>query len=385
LIAGLKEGSRPFRIGLPAFDEFPYDVWNRLSKRYIESRAAEEIGYGPPEGHPLLRKAIAEHVTATRGAKCTAAQIVITNGAQHALDIIARMLIDRGDIVWVEDPGYPGSRAAFESVGANVVPVAVDAEGIDLGSAAHLARPRLIYTTPSHQFPLGVSMSASRRTAVLQLADAADAWIIEDDYDSEFRYESRPLTCLQGLDEHNRVIYVGTFSKLLFPGLRLGYLIVPPELVEAASVIRSITDRHSSMQDQAVLASFISEGHLGRHMRLMRTLYRKRRDTAVHALQQRVKGIEVANTDAGLHFVGWLPPQVDDADVADACFAAGVEVTPLSDFVHGGALRPALLFGFAAFGEAEMEEAVDRIAEVIFCRLRDVTDDTYQRHTECLD
>ncbi len=365
LMEGIKEGCRPFRFGVPAFDAFPYDVWNRLTNRYIQSHAAEEIGYGPPEGHPLLRQEIAAHVTSARGARCTPAQIVITNGAQHALDIIARMLLDPGDTVWVEDPGYPGSRAAFESVGASILSVPVDVEGIDIHAGDALQPPRLLYTTPSHQFPLGVSMSAARRASVLQYADATDAWIVEDDYDSEFRYESRPLICLQGLDRQHRVLYVGTFSKMLFPGLRLGYLIVPPDLVEAAGVIRSITDRHSSMLDQGVLSAFIQEGHLGRHMRRMRTLYKERRDTAVHALERRVPLIDIANTDAGLHFVGWLPLHMDDTETADECFEAGVDVAPLSDFVWGAPLRPALLFGFAAFTPEELEEAVDRVAGVL--------------------
>jgi GntR family transcriptional regulator/MocR family aminotransferase len=364
LLERTTEPFRPFRIALPAFDAFPIDVWNRIANR-MDTFDPHQYGYGTPLGHPGLREAIAAYVTVARGAHCTKDEVVITSGAQQALDIIARMLLNPGDDVWVEDPGYPGARAAFAATGAVLSPINVDDEGMDIGSAPAGSTPRLIYVTPSHQYPSGVTMSQRRRAELLRFADAGNCWVVEDDYDSEFRYVSRPLPCMQGMDRNGRVIYVGTFSKMLFPGLRLGYMVLPKPLVEPAGVIRAITDRHSSMPAQAVLAEFIRGGHLASHLRRMKLLYDERRNALVDAMRIHTPGLKVAEAGAGLHLVARLPSHLNEIDVAAAAAHAGIDVAPLSKFVWGRQQPATFLLGFAAFPASQLVDAVKRLAPLV--------------------
>jgi GntR family transcriptional regulator / MocR family aminotransferase len=366
----LVEPARPFQTGVPALDAFPWTLWARLISGRTRRSGAALSGYGSVLGHLPLRQAIAAYVGAARGARCTAERVVITAGAQQGLDLVARVLVDRGDTVWLEDPGYPAARGVFAAVGARAVPIGLDAEGMRPDARA-LARPaRLVYTTPSRQYPTGVTMGAARRLELLGWAEAMDAWIVEDDYDSEFRYASRPLHCLQGLDESGRVIYVGTFSKTVFPGLRLGYLIVPESLVEAFGETRAVADRQPPGIEQAVLADFIGQGHLARHVWRMRGLYQERRDALLAAAREWLpEAVEFGDTAAGMLAVAWLPAGVSDVEVSRRALEAGVEAPPLSAFAIRPPRRGGLLLGYAGYPPAALRDAMRRLAGALRGRL----------------
>lgn len=358
---------RPFRAGLPAFDAFPFQLWARLMARHWRHPSRELLGYSAPVGYRPLREAIAAHLAATRAVRCDAEQVVIVAGSQQALDLAARVLLDEGDVVWIEDPGYLGARGALVGAGARVVGVPVDAEGIDVAwGAAHAPTPRLVYVSPSHQYPLGVMMSLARRLALLDWASRADAWILEDDYDSEYRFVGRPTAALQGLDRDGRVIYLGTFSKVLLPSLRLGYLVVPPDLVDAFAAARALVDRHSPLVEQAVLADFINDGHFAHHVRRMRLLYAERQATLVEAASRELSGLlDVRPADAGLHLIGWLPEGVDDVAAASLADARDVETIPLSRYYLQPAPRGGLVLGYAALNEEQIREGVSQLAQAL--------------------
>jgi len=353
--------ARPFQTGVPAMDAFPWSLWARLLGRCARHFGATIGGYGPVLGHVPLREAIAAYVAAARGARCTADQVVVTAGAQQGLDLVARVLVDPGDTVWLEDPGYPAVRGVFTAAGARIEPVALDAEGFQV-PAGDDPGPRAVYVTPSRQYPTGVTMSAARRLQLLRWADRVDTWIVEDDYDSEFRYSSRPLNCLQGLDENDRVIYVGTFSKTVFPGLRLGYLIVPRDLVEPFEAARAVADRQPPAIEQAVLAEFIRSGHLARHVRRMRSLYAERRDALLGAAREHLgERVEFGDTAAGMLALAWLPRGISDRDASRRALAAGIETPPLSAYAIRPPPRGGLLLGYAAFPPRELREAMRRL------------------------
>jgi GntR family transcriptional regulator/MocR family aminotransferase len=352
---------RAFQTG-PALEAFPARVWARLLAREWR-RPWRLMGYGDPRGHGALRRMIAEHVAVARGARCDAEQVIVVAGSQQGLALAAQVLLSRGDRVWVEDPGYHGARAALEAAGARLVPVPVDGDGLVAREGVrHAPRARAVCLTPSHQYPLGGTMSIARRLAVVEWAERAGAWIIEDDYDSDFRYASRPLPCVQGIDARAaaRVVYIGTFSKTLFPALRLGFLIVPPALVDRFAAARHASDRHSPTVDQAVLAAFIAEGHYGRHVRRMRALYAERQGALVEAGRALLAPyVEVAPSGAGLHLVGWIRGGLADTAVAQAALEDGVEVQPLSALTRG---RHGLLLGYAAYSPAAIRVAAERLA-----------------------
>ncbi len=352
-----------FRFGAPALDAFPSAIWARLTARrwrklnfpMVESYTA---------GYPPLQQAIATYMTAVRGVRCHSEQVLIVNGSQQALDLAARVLLDPGDVVWVEDPGYLGVRSALAAAEAHLVPVPVDSEGLSVETGIEQAyQARMVYVSPSHQFPLGPTMSASRRLSLLSWAAQVNAWVLEDDYDSEFRYAGRPLACLQGLDTEGRVLYLGTFSKTLFPALRLGYFIVPESLIDAFLAARAVSDRHSPALEQAVLADFIAEGHYARHVRRMRTLYAERQDCLLQAAHQELNGLlELTPADAGMHLVGWLPRDISDQDAASVAITQGVETIPLSSYTMAPLSRGALLLGYAGFEIAVIRTGVKRLA-----------------------
>ncbi|HEX8392538.1 MAG TPA: PLP-dependent aminotransferase family protein [Longimicrobium sp.] len=364
-----RDGSAPraFRTGVPALDAFPWPLWARLAGARTRRGAAALGDYDAAAGFGPLRAAIAAHVAAARGTTCTARQVIVTSGAQQGLALLARLLLDPGDAVWMEDPGYPRARAVFAAAGARVVPVAVDGDGIDVAQGvARAPGARLAYVTPSHQYPTGAVLSASRRLALLQWAADAGAWVVEDDYDSTYRYASRPLACLHGLDGGGRVIYLGTFSKTLFPSLRLGYLIVPPALADAFAAARGALDWHSATLPQAVLADFIDGGHYARHVRRMRMLYAERRDAvldeAARCLGERLR---LGAGDAGMHLVGHLAPGGDDRALSARLLAAGVEAPALSAFAVHPAGPGGLLLGYAAFAPPVLRAAVRQLAAVL--------------------
>jgi GntR family transcriptional regulator/MocR family aminotransferase len=368
--AGRDADAVPFALGVPAIDAFPAALWARLTARRWRTGGVF-LGHAAAAGDRALRTAVAEYVTSARGARCTSDQVLIVSGAQQALDLVARVLIEPGDPVWMEDPGYFGARAALAASGARVIPVPVDDEGMNVAHAERAAsKAKLAYVTPSHQFPLGVIMSAARRLALLTWAHRVGGWIIEDDYDSEFRYSGRPIPCLQGLDAEraasSRVLYVGTFSKTLTPALRLGYLIVPDELVDVFRGARAVSGGHSPAADQSVLADFIGEGHYARHLRRVRALCAERQQALLHAADRELAGVlELAPDAAGLHMVGWLPPRASGSAAVDAAWREGVDVNPLSRYSAGRPKRDALLLGYAAFDEAAIRAGVRKLARAL--------------------
>src|SRR5689334_2118024 len=359
---------KPFRTGTPALDAFPYKLWGRLLTQRWKESARAIAPYGDSAGYLSLRQAIASYLSTTRGVRCVAEQVIVTCGSLHALEIIARVILEAGNAAWIEDPGFLGARAALTAAGAQLIPVPVDADGLNLPAGiARCAEPRLIYVTPSHQYPLGMTLSLSRRLELLRIAGKAGAWIVEDDYDSEFRYLGQPLAALQGLDTEQRVIYVGTFSKVLFPSVRLGYIIAPTDLVEAFVHARSVGGHQSQTLDQAVLADFISAGHFARHIRKMRKLYAERQQVLLKAARSELNGLlELKPSDAGMHAIGWLPEGVDDGAAARAALASGVEVTPLSAYCIEPPKRSALRLGYTGYTSREIWAATRKLAKSLY-------------------
>ncbi|HEX5706610.1 MAG TPA: PLP-dependent aminotransferase family protein [Pyrinomonadaceae bacterium] len=357
-------GLRPFRVGVPALDVFPYETWSKILQRHWRRPRREMFATGDPAGYLPLREAIASYLGAARAVRCTPEQVIVVTGTQQAVDILARVLLDPGDSVWVEDYGYIAARSSLVAAGARLVPVPVDEEGINVREGERLcARARLAYVAPSHQYPLGVTLSLARRLELLEWASRAGAWVVEDDYDSEFRYAGRPLAAMQGLDAEGRVIYLGTFSKVLFPSLRMGYMVVPLDMAESLRNARALVGWCSPVVDQAVVADFINEGHFARHIRRMRTLYAERQAALVEAARESLGGLlEINPADAGLHLVGWLPEGTDDRAASDAAAAQGLQTQPLSAFgVRDGDRRAGLVLGYAAFDEREIREGVKRL------------------------
>jgi GntR family transcriptional regulator / MocR family aminotransferase len=364
-----RDDGRPkvFRPGLPTFETFPFAIWARLTMRRWRNPPPELLSYGDPAGYQPLREAIADYLIAARGVRCSAEQVIVVAGSQQGLDLAARVLLDVGDKAWLEDPGYIGARGALQSAGADVVPVPVDQEGLNVaGAIARCPSARLVYITPSHQYPLGVTMSLPRRLALLEWAHSIGAWVLEDDYDSEYRYTGRPLPALQGLDTENRTVYLGTLSKTLFPSLRLGYLVVPADLVDAFIAAKALADRHAPSVEQAVLTDFISEGHFARHVRRTRLLYAERQSALVDAATRELAGLlEVGPAEAGMHLVGYLPEGVDDQAIARQAAAHMVEAPALSAYALTPPRRGGLLLGYAAFSQAEIQQGIRRLATAL--------------------
>ena len=352
-----------FRPGIPALDEFPRDLWARIAARLYRQSKFDLLCYGDPAGYPPLRRAIAEYLRAARGVNCHWQQVIVTSGSQQALDLAARVLLDPGDTAWVEDPGYFGARGAWTAAGIHCVAVPVDTEGLSVVQGELSApRARMAYVSPSHQYPLGVTMSLARRMALLAWARRRSAWIAEDDYDSEFRYAGRPLAALQGLDTTGRVIYMGTFSKVLFPALRLGYMVVPGGIVDAFAAARALADRHPPGPSQALVAEFLTEGHFARHIRRMRTLYAERQAALLSAARREWTGLlDISPADAGMHLVAWLPEGSNDGEVSRLAGEAGVIAPPLSAYCHSAVPRPALLLGYSSVSPRKIQEGARRL------------------------
>src|SRR5262245_3983673 len=361
---------RPFRTSVPALDAFPYKLWGKLLARRWKHSGRELLPYGAAAGYLPLRKAIASYLSNTRGVRCVPEQVIITSGSQSALELLAKALLNPGDVVWIEDPGFLGARVAFQATGARLIPAPIDEEGVNVrGIIKRRANPRLIYVTPSHQYPLGKTLTLNRRLSLLEAASKAGAWIIEDDYDSEFRYVGRPLAALQGLDMEQRVIYVSTLSKVLFPSIGIGYIIAPPDLFDALVVARSLAGRQSPMLEQAALADFICQGHFARHIRKMRALYAERRQTLLNVGKRELEGLlDIRQNDAGMHLIGWLPEGIDDVAASNAASAAGVEVIPLSAYSIEPQLRGALRLGYTGYTPREISHATCQLATALRSR-----------------
>jgi GntR family transcriptional regulator/MocR family aminotransferase len=356
----------PFRVSLPALDHFPLRQWSRLLAKHAKNLRVEEMAYGDPAGYAPLRVAIANYLRTARSVQCDAEQVLVVSGSQMALQVCALALLGRGTSVAIEEPGYYGARDALQRNGATLVPIRVDDEGIDVDALdAKGKRVRAVYVTPSHQYPLGMSMTVSRRLALLEWARRTRAWILEDDYDSEYRYASRPLGALQGLERDSRVIYIGTFSKVLFPSLRIGYLVVPRELIAGFTRHRESIDLFSPTLDQIVLTEFLEQGHFARHLRRMRALYHARRDALVRGLAQHAPSIVPHNTDAGLHVSAFLADGTDDVEVAAEAARRGIDVTPLSTCYAGRRSHPGLILGFGGASERRLVAACKTLGDVI--------------------
>jgi GntR family transcriptional regulator / MocR family aminotransferase len=360
-------GLPAFPLGLPAVDAFPHQAWTRILTRRARRSLGGLLGYQDPAGYRPLREAIAAYLTMARGVRCTPDRILVVSGAQAGLDLTARLLLDPGDPAWVEDPGYYGARGALVGAGARLVPVPVDSDGLDVADGQRREpAARLAYVTPSHQFPVGVTMSLQRRLALLAWADLAGGFVLEDDYESEYRYVGWPLPALQGLDEAGRVIYVGSFSKVLFPSLRIGYLVVPDGLMDAFIAAQRLSQIHVPALEQAVLADFLAEGHFGRHVRRMRALYAARGATLIRAIRRQIGGaLEVRSAHAGLHLVGWLPTGTDDRAAAARAAEHGVQAQPLSAHALQPPSKGGLLLGYAAVPQPEIEQGARRLAEAL--------------------
>ncbi|WP_447927858.1 MocR-like pyridoxine biosynthesis transcription factor PdxR [Vreelandella sp. EE27] len=357
--ATLSEEHLAFAPGVPGLDLFPHAQWQRLLRRHYRQAESQWLGYQTQGGLPALKEALCEYLTLSRAVRCRPAQIVITQGAQQAFELITQLLTDPGDGVWVEEPGYGGAQTSFLAAGLDLIPVPVDDNGLNPARCpAGSKPPRLIYVTPSHQYPTGVTMPVPRRLALLEQAAAQDAWLVEDDYDSEFRYDIAPAPSLQGLSETARVIYIGTFSKVLYPGLRLGYIVLPEALADTFRLANARLHREGHYPLQAALAEFITKGDFSRHIGRMRGYYRQRQACLRRALAPAVEaGLALSSGHAGMHLVAELENVQQERALVDKARKAEVTLSPLSRYYMGQPQRAGLVLGYAGASEDELSRA----------------------------
>jgi len=361
------DGIRPFRIGVPAISEFPSEVWGRIAAHRARNFSSWLEKETDRRGYRPLRDAIAKYLRTSRGVRCTAEQVVIVSGIQQALDLLARLLLKKDDPIWMEDPVYFGARIAFDNVGARMIPVPVNDEGLSVSAGIKICPDaKGAYVTPAHQFPLGVTMSLERRMALLSWASRAGAFVIEDDYDSEYRFEGPPVPALQSLDNHSSVIFIGSFSKTLYPALRVGYVVLPAPLIDFFLRFRYRTDFRNSSFDQAVLCDFIAEGHLARHLRRMRNLYAERLATLMQGARQHLDGLlEISPVRAGLYTIGYLKNGMASQRAEKLAAAQGIEVLAVDRCSLRGPDPKALLLGFGGFNEHEIRQGLIRLAKAL--------------------
>ena len=360
-------GPEMLRPGLPALDAFPYKTWARLVAQQARAAGPADLAYQTPAGDEWLRIQIGRYLAVARGIACEPEDILITSGYQGALGLIARCLLGDAAAVWVENPTYHLARDALRLAGARPVGIPVDGEGFDIGYATTKAEPaRMAVLTPTHQFPLGVSLSLARRMALLKWATAAQAWIVEDDYDSEFRYQGRPLPALKSLDRRDRVIYVGTFSKILSPGLRVGYMVVPKSLVRRFTEAAGALQPPPTALVQATIAAFLERGYMARHIRRMRRLYAKRRDALADALTRQMGAdLTIDRQPGGMHLLARLPQGTDDVALVARLNEMGIAPAPLSACGVDAPYGPGLIIGFTNIEAAKAPEAARRLAQAM--------------------
>ena len=359
---------RPLRPGLPDIASLPLNLWSRLTAKHWRRAADQLYEHADSLGFLPLRKAICDYVSRSRAVRCDPDQIVITTGAQQALYLCAKTLLDPGESVWMEDPGYPRARVAFQSAQLDVIPIPVDSGGLNsAASSKKRSAPQMIYVTPSFQCPLGYTMTLERRFDLLRVAARNNAWILEDDYFSEFRYGTDPVASLQGLDRNERVIYIGNFSKNVVPFLRIGFLVAPKSIVHTLKMARTSVSRQPPGVDQAALAEFIADGRLERHIRATLQIYRGRYEALVNAIRQYGGGVlEVSeNNGIGMYLVAWLPAGVDDRVAARIASSAGVDTVPLSNFALHKLRRTGLVLGYSAYSATAIREAAQRLCRAL--------------------
>lgn len=355
---------KPFLPGIPDIGAFPTTIWARLLRRETQRLQPEDLVYGWTAGHPRLREVLCAHLREMRGIQAEPEQIIITSSAQAALDLLARALVGPGDAVWLEEPGYLGARAAFSGAGAELVPVPVDDHGLN-PNGKHVP-PRAIYVTPSHQYPTGRLMPLARRLELLEAAECHGAYVIEDDYDSEFQFQGRPVAALQGLDPEGRVLYVGTFSKILQPGLRVGYAVVPSALAEPFSRIQRNTGHIATVAIQLALAAFIEEGHLRAHVRRVCALYEERQKILADGLASYFGGILIAEKPAGgMQLIAGLPDGLSDAKIIKKLANHNIQARAVSSFYLGKAQQQGLLLGFAGYRSEEIEAGLNGMKDIL--------------------
>ncbi|ODT65042.1 MAG: GntR family transcriptional regulator [Pelagibacterium sp. SCN 63-23] len=357
---------RPFAHGVPETRNFPVPVWERLQRQVLKEAGSEALLHSDPQGIEPLRRAIADYVNLERGARASPERVLVLTSSQQALTLCAGMLLDPGECIFIEDPAYYGARKAFDAAGLECVPLRLDSQGLLVDQVlAEPRRARAIFLTPSHQFPTGATLALDRRLALIDWAARHDAWIIEDDYDSEFHYAGKPTACVQGLDPHDRTIYIGTFSKSLFPGLRIGYMVLPPQLVGPMSVARTLLDGHSAPLAQLTLARFMVGGHFGAHIRTMRAIYARRLAILADLVAEHLAGfVEARVPSGGLQMPCLLTCDLPEQAIINAARQAGIELLGLSALHAGGRTRPGFLMGFAAYTPTELEIATRKLAAV---------------------
>jgi GntR family transcriptional regulator/MocR family aminotransferase len=358
---------QPFLAGLPALDAFPLALWRRIASRRARLSGPALLGYLPALGYPALREATARHLAATRGLDCAAEQIMILTSSMQAVDLVARVLLEPGDTAWIEDPGYPNLRAVLAMAGVRIAPVPVDEHGIDVAHGArHAPAAGLLHVTPSCQYPSGATLALERRVALARHAANTGAWILEDDYQSEFTYSGRPIAPIASLDRFERTLYVGTFTNAVFPSLRLAYLVLPRALVAAFEAVRRQLDDHTHGFMQAVLADFIDGGHFNAHLRAMRSLYQARRDALVAACQRELpEGATLGPATGGMSAAIDLAARWPDAAVVARAAAAGVRLLPLSRYCAGAPRANGVLLGYSALNERRIVKGVSRLAAAL--------------------
>ena len=358
-----------FQYGAPALDQIPLKQWRQLLSRHCRTANREMFDYtNDSQGYQPLREAIARYLVQSRAVQCETDQVLIVSGSQQALDLITRVFIEQDDEVAIENPGYLDARRIFLANGAKLLPIPVDKSGIVVErlSDYNAAKIKLIYVTPSHQFPTGAVLSLARRLELLAWATQVGAMIIEDDYDSEFRYEGRPIPALQGLDRGNSVIYVGTFSKVLFPALRIGYLVVPKTLVPVLTHAKRLTDRQSALLEQQVLTDFINEGYLERHLRRMRNLYDRRRQTLMDALVRHLgQRVTILGENAGIHLMVRLHTHLSDKEIVAKAAQQGVELVNAQRYYMEGTGKCEFVIGYSDLTEEKITEGIYKLAQVL--------------------
>lgn len=362
---------RPFAPGVPETRSFPLQTWERLQRQVLKEYGTQALLHSPPQGMEQLRHAIADYINLERGARATPERVLVLTSSQQALTLCAHVLLDAGERIFIEDPVYHGARKAFDAAGLECVPVPLDADGLRVERMLELAQPteqapRAVFLTPSHQFPTGATLALDRRLAVIEWARQQQGWIIEDDYDSEFHYAGKPTACVQGLDPYERTIYIGTFTKSLFPGLRIGYMVLPSQLVAPMTVARTLLDGHSAPIPQLTLARFIEGGHFGAHIRTMRAVYAERRDVLVRLVGLHLSEfVEARVPTGGMQMPCVFIRDIPERAAVDAARKAGIDVLGLTELHAAKRHKAGLLMGFAAHAPHELEVAIKKLAQVL--------------------